>query len=107
MERDSLLRQLVALRVYGSLTYPFACIPFLWFWFSDHGIDLTEYGILVSAYYAAMFIAEPFFGSSRSDSDRIVAMKSDGSLIPALARATTAALDAIPTGPPTKGTIQC
>ena len=58
MERDSLLRQLVALRVYGSLTYPFACIPFLWFWFSDHGIDLTEYGILVSAYYAAMFIAE-------------------------------------------------
>ena len=56
--RTTLDRQLLLLSAYGLLTYPFACVPFLFFYFRDHGIDLPEYTRLISGYYAAMVIME-------------------------------------------------
>ncbi len=53
-----LSRQLRLLRAYGLLTYPFACVPFLWFYFADHGVTLAGYGELIAWYYLAMFVAE-------------------------------------------------
>lgn len=34
-------RQLRLLRAYAVLTYPFACVPFLFFFFSQQGLDLA------------------------------------------------------------------
>ncbi len=55
---DSLDRQLVRLRVYALLTYPFACVPFLFLFFRQHGMSESDYGEIIGAYYLAMFIAE-------------------------------------------------
>jgi MFS family permease len=55
---QSLARQLAWLRVYALLTYPFACVPFLFLWFVDHGMDERAYGEIIGAYYLAMFVAE-------------------------------------------------
>lgn len=55
---DPLARQLTCLRLYALLTYPFACVPFLFLYFHDHGIDEGRYGEIVGAYYLAMFLAE-------------------------------------------------
>jgi predicted MFS family arabinose efflux permease len=55
---DPLARQLRCLRLYALLTYPFACVPFLFLYFHDHGIDAGRYGEIVGAYYLAMFVAE-------------------------------------------------
>ncbi len=55
---DPLARQLRCLRAYALLTYPFACVPFLFLYFHDHGIDEGRYGEIVGAYYLAMFVAE-------------------------------------------------
>lgn len=55
---DPLARQLARLRLYALLTYPFACVPFLFLYFHDHGIDEAHYGEIVGAYYLAMFLAE-------------------------------------------------
>ncbi len=52
------LPHLGLLRAYAALTYPFACVPFLYFYFADHGVDLADYGLLVSAYYVTMVAAE-------------------------------------------------
>ena len=51
-------RQLAWLRSYALVTYPFACVPFLFLFFTDHGIDAAEYGEVLTAYYATMFVAE-------------------------------------------------
>ncbi|MBL8751133.1 MAG: MFS transporter [Planctomycetes bacterium] len=51
-------RQLRLLRAYALLTYPFACVPFLFLWFHRHGMDEGDYGEIVGAYYLAMFLAE-------------------------------------------------
>ena len=51
-------RQLRWLRSYALVTYPFACVPFLFLFFEDHGIDAAQYGEVLTAYYATMFIAE-------------------------------------------------
>lgn len=51
-------RQLRALRAYALLTYPFACVPFLFLYFHHHGMDEGDYGEIVGAYYVAMFVAE-------------------------------------------------
>jgi len=51
-------RQLRRLRAYALLTYPFACVPFLFLFFRHHGMDEGDYGEIVSAYYLAMFLAE-------------------------------------------------
>ncbi len=51
-------RQIGLLGAYGSLTYPFACIPFLFFYFSDYGLDLVQYMWLIAWYYWAMVIME-------------------------------------------------
>jgi predicted MFS family arabinose efflux permease len=59
MESDRALdRQIKLLRAYAALTYPFACVPFLWFWFDDLGITAPEYATLISVYYVTMVIAE-------------------------------------------------
>jgi hypothetical protein len=55
---DPLARQLAKLRAYALLTYPFACVPFLFLYFRDHGIDEGRYGEIIGAYYVAMFVAE-------------------------------------------------
>lgn len=55
---DPLARQLLRLRLFALLTYPFACVPFLFLYFRDHGIDEGHYGEIVGAYYLAMFVAE-------------------------------------------------
>lgn len=46
------------LRAYALLTYPFACVPFLFLYFRAHGLDLAEYGTVVTVYYVAMFVAD-------------------------------------------------
>ena len=59
MATDRELRlQIRALRAFAALTYPFACVPFLWFWFHRHGIDDVGYGIVIAVYYATMVAAE-------------------------------------------------
>ena len=50
--------QLWRLRAYAVVTYPFACVPFLFLWFRQHGVDEGQYGEIVGAYYLAMFVAE-------------------------------------------------
>lgn len=53
-----LSRQLVVLRVYAAFTYPFACVPFLYFFFHAHGIGIAAYTNLIAIYYLAMVVAE-------------------------------------------------
>ncbi len=53
-----LRRQIRALRAFAAFTYPFACVPFLWFWFHDHGIDAAHYGTVIAVYYVTMVVAE-------------------------------------------------
>lgn len=55
---DPLARQLTRLRLYALLTYPFACVPFLFLYFREHDVDEGQYGEIVGAYYLAMFVAE-------------------------------------------------
>jgi MFS family permease len=40
------------------VTYPFACVPFLFLFFSDHGMNEAQYGEILTAYYVTMFLAE-------------------------------------------------
>ena len=51
-------RQLRWLRGYALVTYPFACVPFLFLFFTEHGMDAAAYGQILTAYYATMFLAE-------------------------------------------------
>lgn len=51
-------RQLRLLRAFGWLTYPFACVPFLYLFFRAHGLDEVGYGEVLSTYYLAMLLAE-------------------------------------------------
>ncbi|MGC6489049.1 MAG: MFS transporter [Planctomycetota bacterium] len=51
-------RQLAWLRGYALVTYPFACVPFLFLFFAERGLDAAEYGEILTAYYATMFVAE-------------------------------------------------
>jgi MFS family permease len=53
-----LRRQLACLHAYALVTYPFACVPFLFLYFRQHGIDEGSYGEIVGAYYLAMFLSE-------------------------------------------------
>ncbi len=50
--------QLRLLSIYAVFTYPFVCIPFLFFFFRDHGISIQDYAYLMSFYYWAMVIME-------------------------------------------------
>lgn len=51
-------RQILLLRAFAVFTYPFACVPFLWFYFAAQGVTLGQYGQLIGWYYLAMFAAE-------------------------------------------------
>jgi len=51
-------RQLRLLRAYGLVTYPFACVPFLFLFFRQHGCDQQQFGVVIGVYYVAMFVAE-------------------------------------------------
>ena len=51
-------RQLRRLRSYALVTYPFACVPFLFLFFTEHRMDAAAYGEILTAYYATMFLAE-------------------------------------------------
>jgi len=55
---SSLDRQLRLLRAFAAVTYPFACAPFLFLYFADHGLDQAAYGEVIGTYYLAMFLAE-------------------------------------------------
>jgi MFS family permease len=55
---SALDRQLRLLRAFACVTYPFACVPFLFLFFRDHGLDQAQYGEVIAAYYLAMFVAE-------------------------------------------------
>ncbi|MGE0144085.1 MAG: MFS transporter [Planctomycetota bacterium] len=57
-ETASFDRRIRALRAFATVTYPFACVPFLWFWFRDHGVDAVGYGTIIALYYLAMVVAE-------------------------------------------------
>lgn len=50
--------QLRLLRAFGLVTYPFACVPFLFLYFQQHGCDQQQFGMVVGVYYLAMFVAE-------------------------------------------------
>ena len=51
-------RELRWLRAYALVTYPFACVPFLFLFFTDHEMDAAHYGEILTAYYFTMFVAE-------------------------------------------------
>lgn len=53
-----LTKQLRWLGLYAVVTYPFACVPFLYFYFRDHGVDLAGYGTMIACYYLAMVLCE-------------------------------------------------
>jgi len=55
---SSLERQLALLRGYALVTYPFACVPFLYLFFRQHGLNQQGFGEVVAIYYVAMFVAE-------------------------------------------------
>jgi predicted MFS family arabinose efflux permease len=46
------------LGIYGVFTYPFACIPYLYFYFSDQGIGIGQYLQMIAWYYWAMVATE-------------------------------------------------
>ena len=46
------------MRAYALVTYPFACVPFLFLFFAEHGMQAGEYGEILTAYYLTMFVAE-------------------------------------------------
>ncbi|MFT4511683.1 MAG: MFS family permease [Planctomycetota bacterium] len=54
----ALEQELRWLRAYALLTYPFACVPFLFLFFADHGMNAGQYGEVLTAYYVTMFLAE-------------------------------------------------
>jgi hypothetical protein len=51
-------RQLRWLHLYALLTFPFACVPFLFYHFTREGLDLRGYGQVISVYYAVMLVAD-------------------------------------------------
>lgn len=51
-------RTLRLLRTFALLNYPFACVPFLFLYFRQHGLDAEQYGLVIAAYYVAMFVCE-------------------------------------------------
>lgn len=51
-------RQVVVLRAYAAFTYPFACVPFLYFYLRDFGIGIDAYANLIAVYYVTMVVAE-------------------------------------------------
>ena len=53
-----LAQELRWLRTYALVTYPFACVPFLYLFFVDHGLDAGQYGEILTAYYVSMFVTE-------------------------------------------------
>lgn len=54
----TLAHELRWLRAYALVTYPFACVPFLYLFFAEHGLDAGQYGEILTAYYVTMFLAE-------------------------------------------------
>ena len=58
LDHLALEHELRRLRAYALLTYPFACVPFLFLFFADHGMDAGQYGEVLTAYYVTMFVAE-------------------------------------------------
>lgn len=56
--QDQLSTRWRLLKVYAVFTFPFACVPFLYFYFREHGITLGEYGRMIAFYYLAMVLAE-------------------------------------------------
>lgn len=50
--------QLRLLQLYATFTYPFACVPFLFFYFRDHGVSVAQYSVMISVYYVTMVVAE-------------------------------------------------
>jgi len=54
----ALEHELRLLRAYALVTYPFACVPFLFLFFGQHGLDQQGFGEVVAVYYIAMFAAE-------------------------------------------------
>ena len=51
-------RTIKLLRIYGVFTYPFACVPYLYFYFADHGIGIGQYLQMIAWYYWAMVFTE-------------------------------------------------
>lgn len=55
---SSLDRQLGLLRAFAWVTYPFACVPFLFLFFQQHGLNQQQFGEIIAVYYLAMFLSE-------------------------------------------------
>lgn len=51
-------RRTQLLGIYGVFTYPFACIPYLYFYFAEHGIGIELYLQMIAWYYWAMVLTE-------------------------------------------------
>jgi len=51
-------RTIKLLKIYGVFTYPFACVPYLYFYFADHGIGIEQYLQMIACYYWAMVFTE-------------------------------------------------
>ncbi|MEZ5988981.1 MAG: MFS transporter [Planctomycetota bacterium] len=54
----SLRRELTCLAAYSLFTYPFACVPLLFFFYLERGMGRDEYAALASIYYASMVLCE-------------------------------------------------
>ena len=46
------------LSIYALLTYPFVCVPFLYFHFQAHGVSVAQYHDMLAVYYVTMVVAE-------------------------------------------------
>ena len=51
-------RQIRLLAAYGFFTYPFVCVPFVFFYFVTRGITLEQFLWMTAIYYGAMVLAE-------------------------------------------------
>lgn len=51
-------RQVRWLHAYAALTYPFVCVPFLYFHFRAHGVRIEQYHDMIAVYYATMVVTE-------------------------------------------------
>jgi len=55
---DHVDRQVRILGAYATLTYPFASVPFLYFYLRGFGIGVDDYANLIAIYYVTMVVAE-------------------------------------------------
>ena len=58
IEKGNTARQIRLLGAYGFFTYPFVCVPFLFFFFQENGLSIGQYLWMIALYYWSMVLTE-------------------------------------------------